>query len=1395
MVRHSPILFLVPLLALAAACVEQVAPTITSTPVTSAVEGKAYSYTIAVTGEPAPTLTGTTLPAWLSLQDGVLSGTPSAADVGNHEVTLTASNDVSPNAVQSFSIEVLAETVAPTFTSQAKTEATEGVRYTYTVAASGKPAPAITATKLPDWLTFEANVLSGTPDYAHGGEHEVVLTARNGIDPDAVQSFTITVDTVSAAPEFTSTAITTATENQAYSYTVAVSGTPTPTVSATTLPEWLTFDPTTKTLSGTPVYEDGGNHQVTLKASNGISPAAMHTFTITVATVSTAPFFTSTPNTAATEGQPYAYTVTTAAIPDATVTATTLPSWMTFDGEVLLGAPTYAQGGDHQVVLTASNGISPNAVQSFTVTVTTVSVAPVITSTPVITVEEASPYSYTVSATGTPAPTFSATGAAGAALPSWLSINATTGVLSGTPGNADVGSHSVVVKAANGISPDAEQTFTIEVIPLPVAPTITSTALTRAVEGQLYSYAVSATGVPAPSFTASLAGGGALPTWLSMNATSGVLSGTPAAADIGTLQLEVTASNGLQPDSVQAFTLTVASAAVTITSSAPTTAQVGTPYTYTVTTSGSPAPTLSVTGLPAWLTFDGTDTISGTPTAAGTTGTITVTATNGMSTQGKQTFSITVALPPGLPLAGSPYHEDFDNGLPTGWRTNGTVWGFGVPTTGTAAEGPPSVVDGPVAATNPTGLYTNSMNASLITQHFDLTGVTDPVLKFAHWYNFEMSSSGTSRYDGANIKISTDGGATWSALVSGSVTPSYTGPITTSTNWMNTQPVWTGILSDWETVTVDLGANLAGLPLTHVALRFDVGSDGSTTRPGWYIDALRIGAASELPAAPMITSTSPSTSLFEGQPYSYTVVTTGSPAPTLTATGVNGAALPAWLSFDPTTGLLSGVPGAANAGSHTVVISADNGEPPAKRQTLVFAVTATEVIGDFTFEGSSVQPVSAATHVAVSGVTTANGVTTFPGGNGGGTALSSNGFNDAATPNSFEFTVTPDASWEFIAAELSFDHYRSGTGPTQFEVSRLVNGVETVLANGARTVPTATTWTTEQVFFIPSEHGPIREPITFRITGKDASAAGGTWRIDNLRFRGVIDPQPMPAAITSTAVTTASTGALYTYAVTTSGHPAPTITTSGRPSWLKFDPATNTLSGVPGVANLGTSGTITVTATNGVGSAATQTFTISVTPGAPVAVPNGSPVVEGFGTSLPAGWSFTGDWEFGVPRTGAASDGPPSLWNGEVAATKLNGNYSSSTNSRLLTPVLDLTGVTSPRLEFMHWYNFEQSTNGSRWDGANVKISTDGGATFTALLPSSVTPAYPGSLAGSSMSGQQGWGGLLPDWEAVTVDLEANLAGKPLNQVVLRFDMASDSSTNRPGWYVDDVKIGAAADL
>jgi hypothetical protein len=84
------------------------------------------------------------------------------------------------------------------------------------------------------------------------------------------------------------------------------------------------------------------------------------------------------------------------------------------------------------------------------------------------------------------------------------------------------------------------------------------------------------------------------------------------------------------------------------------------------------------------------------------------------------------------------------------------------------------------------------------------------------------------------------------------------------------------------------------------------------------------------------------------------------------------------------------------------------------------------------------------------------------------------------------------------------------------------------------------------------------------------------------------------AAITSASGTTFTVGAAGSFTVTATGSPAPTLSESGAlPSGVGFNPGTGLLSGTPGAGTAGTY-SITFTAHNGVGSDATQSFTLTV---------------------------------------------------------------------------------------------------------------------------------------------------------------------------------------------------------
>lgn len=101
--------------------------------------------------------------------------------------------------------------------------------------------------------------------------------------------------------------------------------------------------------------------------------------------------------------------------------------------------------------------------------------------------------------------------------------------------------------------------------------------------------------------------------------------------------------------------------------------------------------------------------------------------------------------------------------------------------------------------------------------------------------------------------------------------------------------------------------------------------------------SITLGPWSNPPASPTITSGAPATSVTVGSSYKYVFTATGSPTPTLSASG-----LPGWLTFNPSTGILSGTPAAAQAGtSASITLTANNGVVPNASITFKITVPAT----------------------------------------------------------------------------------------------------------------------------------------------------------------------------------------------------------------------------------------------------------------------------------------------------------------------------------------------------------------------------------------------------------------------------------------------------------------------
>ena len=339
----------------------------------------------------------------------------------------------------------------------------------------------------------------------------------------------------------------------------------------------------TATLSGTP-GGSGGTYVFTITATNGVAHDASETFTLTV---DKAPTITSHDNTTFTTGTLGTFTVTTTGFPIATPLTETgaLPTGVTFvdnlDGTATLsGTPAAGSGGTYVLTITATNGVAPDATQTFTLTVDQ---APAITSADNAAFAAGIAGTFTITTTGFPTAALSETGALPSGVTFVDNLNGTA-TLAGTPNVGSDGTYVLTITATNGVAPDAIQTFTLTVAAAQ-APTITSASNTTFTTGTLGTFTVTTTGVPSAVSRRQVR----LPTGVTfvdnLDGTA-TLSGTPAAGSGGTYALTIGAANGVAPDATQTFTLTVDQAPA-ITSAASTAFAVGNAGTFTVTTPGS----------------------------------------------------------------------------------------------------------------------------------------------------------------------------------------------------------------------------------------------------------------------------------------------------------------------------------------------------------------------------------------------------------------------------------------------------------------------------------------------------------------------------------------------------------------------------------------------------------------------------------------------------------------------------------------------------------------------------------------------------------------------------------------------------------------------------------------
>ena len=411
---------------------------------------------------------------------------------------------------------------APTVSNPASVSVAVGANPTFTVTATGNPTPTI------QWERQAANTvgfvaLSNNGTYSGVGTATLTVTnaalvmsgdqfratVSNGVGA-AVSSATPATLTVQLAPAFTSVASTTVAVNSAASFTFVATGSPAPTFSVISgsFPPWASIS-TAGVLSGTPTNNTGSPFTFTVQASNGVGTAATQSFTLTVqngAVVSTPPA-----NSTISPGGTATFSVVAAGTP-----STFTYQWyrnaggvsgfslMTDISGTYLGSTTSSltvfnatqgmTGDQFQVVV--SNGVGSPATSA--AATLTVAVAPQITSLASTIFALNTANSFTVQATGSPAPTFSVTAGT---FPPWASLNSTSGAITGTPTNDTGSPFNFTIQASNGFGTAATQAFTLTVTPAGSFPSFTTQPSNVSVSiGQPATFTVVATGSPAPTY-------------------------------------------------------------------------------------------------------------------------------------------------------------------------------------------------------------------------------------------------------------------------------------------------------------------------------------------------------------------------------------------------------------------------------------------------------------------------------------------------------------------------------------------------------------------------------------------------------------------------------------------------------------------------------------------------------------------------------------------------------------------------------------------------------------------------------------------------------------------------------------------------------------------------------
>ncbi|QRJ12806.1 YSIRK-type signal peptide-containing protein [Staphylococcus epidermidis] len=580
------------------------------------------------------------LPAGVTFDEATntISGTPS--EVGSYDITVTATDESGNSETTTFTIDVQ-DTTKPTVESVADQTQEVNTEITpITIESEDNSGQTVTnkVDGLPDGVTFDeaTNTISGTPSKV--GSYDITVTTTDESGNSETTTFTInvedttkpTVEDITDQTQEVNTEITPikieARDNSGQAVTNKVDG----------LPDGVTFDEATNTISGTP--SEVGSYDITVTTTDESGNATETTFTIDVqdTTKPTVESVADQTQEVNTEIEPIKIEARDNSGQAVTNKVDGLPDGVTFDEATNTISGTPSEVGSYDITVTTTDESGNATETTFTIYVEDTT-KPTVESVADQTQEvntEIEPIKIEARDNSGQAVTNKVDG-----LPDGVTFDKATNTISGTP--SEVGSYDITVTTTDESGNSETTTFTIDVEDT-TKPTVESVAdQTQEINTEMTPIKIEATDNSGQAVTNKVDG---LPDGVTFDEATNTISGTPS--EVGSYDITVTTTDESGNATETTFTIDVEDTIKpTVESIAGQTQEINTemtPIKIEATDNSDQTVTNKVEGLPDGVTFDETtNTISGTPSKVGSYD-ITVTTTDESGNSETTTFTISV---------------------------------------------------------------------------------------------------------------------------------------------------------------------------------------------------------------------------------------------------------------------------------------------------------------------------------------------------------------------------------------------------------------------------------------------------------------------------------------------------------------------------------------------------------------------------------------------------------------------------------------------------------------------------------------------------------------------------------------------------------------------------------